>query len=230
LTASGRKDSEMRRWLASTFIAGYLLFLGWGIVSHAMRFDPITHPVMYFAVWDMFCGWQAYESRTHIVAEGESGQLYQLSPPPWNDFAPFGDLSRVHYDAFGHSYQRVGMTTLKYTNHEPIRRVLAIEECWSKKFNIPDHIWAVRFDEPKDPHSYFWLRASFDGEGNGLYAASHFTQYAYGLTIADNPRLQADAKRGRPFFAINPALRSAGSSASAPVWSGAALSSTPYGN
>ncbi len=80
----------MRRWLASGFIASYLAFLGWGIISHALKFHSVSHPIMYFAVWDMFCGWQAYESRVHIVAEGESGQMYQLSPPPGMSSPPLG--------------------------------------------------------------------------------------------------------------------------------------------
>jgi hypothetical protein len=197
----------MRRWLVSGFIASYLGFLGYGIASHALGFQVFVHPVMYFAVWDMFCGWQAYETRIHVVAEGESGQLYQLSPPPWSDFAPFGDLSRAHYDAFGHSFRRIGMNTLENTEHEPIRRFFAVEECWQKKYNLPDEIWATRFDEPKDPYSYFWLRASFTPDGNAQYAATHFTQHAYGQMVSDNPRLLADSRRGRPFFSVNPNLR-----------------------
>ncbi len=219
----------MRRWLTSGFIAIYLGFLAWGICSHALKFHTFSHPVMYYCVWDMFCGWQAYETRHHVVAEGESGQIYELSPPPWSEFAPYGDLSRTNYDTLGHSYRRVALNTLKYTRHEPIRRILVVEECWQKKYNLPDHLWAMRFDEPKDPKSYFWLRGSMAPDGELLYGATEFMNHAMSLAIVENPRLQADAKRGRPFFAVNPAHRGGDSLLKDPsAWAGGPNSLVPY--
>ncbi|MBI1345369.1 hypothetical protein GC163_03690 [bacterium] len=219
----------MRRWLATGFITSYLAFLGWGIVSHALKFQVFSHPVMYFTVWDMFCGWQAYESRIHIVAEGDSGTFYELSPPPWGDFAPFGDLARVHYDALGNSFVRIAQNTLKNTEHEPIRRMLVVEECWQKKYNLPEHLWAMRFDEPKDPKSYFWLRATFTPEGDLMYAGPDFVGYHASLAVCENPRLMSDAKRGRPFFSVNPALRGDQSLLNDPsAWAGGPNSLLPY--
>jgi hypothetical protein len=197
----------MRRWLTHGFIAAYLSALSWGIVSHALKFGNFSHPVMYYLVWDMFCGWQAYESRYHILGEGESGTLYELAPGPWKAFCPFGDLPRNHYDALGHTFAKMAFNTLRHTDHEPMRRLLVVEECWPKKLNLPDHLWALRIDEPKDPLSYFWLRAAFSPDGEVLHAAPDFTAWAYGRMVADNPRLLQDAQRGRPFFAINPQLR-----------------------
>lgn len=219
----------MRRWLATGFITTYLAFLGYGIVSHALKFQTFAHPVMYFTVWDMFCGWQAYESRVHLVAEGESGQIYELSPPPWSEFAPFGDLARTHYDVLGNSFKRIALNTLKYTQHEPMRRILIVEEVWQKKYNLPDDLWAVRFDEPKDPKSYFWLRGTFTPDGDLQYAVPDFISHSGALAVASNPRLQADAQRGRPFFAVNPAHQGNERLLNDPTrWAGGDNSLLPY--
>jgi hypothetical protein len=165
---------------------------------------------MYYLVWDMFCGWQAYESRYHIVGEGDSGTLYELAPGPWGAFCPFGDLPRNHYDSFGHSFHRMAMNTLKHTDHEPMRRIIVVEECWPKKYNLPDHLWALRMDEPKDPQSYFWLRAAFTPDGEVMHLAPDYIQWAQSLTVVNNPRLLDDVKRGRPFYAISPQMRETG--------------------
>lgn len=219
----------MHKWLATGFITSYLGFLAWGIVSHALKFMMFSHPIMYFCIWDMFCGWQAYESRYHVIGEGESGQLYELSPPPWSNFAPFGDLARTHYDGLGNSFKGVALNTLKNTQHEPISRVLVIEECWQKKYNLPDDLWALRFDEPKDKKNYYWLRGSFTSEGELLYAAPDFVQYAMSLSVVENPRLQADAQRGRRFFSLNPAHRGGDRLLNDPSrWAGGENSLQPY--
>ena len=54
---------------------------------------------MYFVVWDMFCGWSAHSSELHLIAEGESGDFYRLTPAPWGDFVPFATAPRQDYDA-----------------------------------------------------------------------------------------------------------------------------------
>jgi len=221
----------MRRWLTHCVIGAYLAALGWGIVSHAMKFTNFSHPVMYFFVWDMFCGWQAYESRYHIVGEGDSGTLYELAPGPWKAFCPFGDLPRNHYDSYGHTFKKMALNTLKHTDHEPMRRLFVVEECWPKKLNLPDEIWSVRMDEPKDPLSYFWLRASFTPEGEVLHTAPDYVNWVYGLTIINNPRLVNDAQRGRPFFAVNPSQRANGGHFGDPsAWAGGDNSFRAYGN
>jgi hypothetical protein len=57
----------MKRWITHLTIAAYLGVLTWGVVSHALGYKTGMHPGMYFIVWDMFCGWSAYEVRYHLV-------------------------------------------------------------------------------------------------------------------------------------------------------------------
>lgn len=211
----------MRHWLSTGFIVVYLSALGWGIVSHALKFANFSHPVMYYLVWDMFCGWAAYESRNHLIAEGVSGEFYELSPAPWGTFAPFGDLPRTHYDAYGQTLRNISLRTLERTEHEPIRRILVVEEAWPKKYNLPDDLWAIRFGEPKDAFSYFWLRAAYTGDGDLLELNQDFVSHSTSATIVDNPRLREDAKRGRPFYAVSPYHRTNGGRLDDPsAWAG----------
>ena len=88
----------MRRVMACGIIGTYLLMLVFGLFSHALGYKSTDHVGMYFLVWDMYCGWCGYEVRHHIVAQGESGQYYELSPPPWGDFVAFGAAGRHDYD------------------------------------------------------------------------------------------------------------------------------------
>ena len=124
---------------------------------------------------------------------------------------PNGDLSRAQYDILGNGLHKIALHTLKTTDHEPILRIVVAEEVWPKKFNLPDPLWNMRFDEPKDPKSYFWVRTTMDGDGKILSHRPNYLAYLYTKTIANNPRLQADTQRGKPFFAINPTLRTAAS-------------------
>ncbi len=197
----------MKRWLAWLTISSYLTALSLGISCHAMNFGLSSHPAIYYFVWDMFCGWSAHEVRYHLIAEGESGNHYRLSPAPWNTFAPYGDLERAQYDVIGNAYVQIALNTLRHTEHEPITRFFVVEEAWPKKYNLPDHLWAMRFDEPKDPHSYFWLKATFAGDGSVLHYNSDFVSNLQALAIIDNPRLKADSQRGKPFYAVDPAHR-----------------------
>jgi len=199
----------MRRWLAKLTIGVYLTALAAGIAGHAMNFGTSAHPAIYYFVWDMFCGWSAHEVRYHLIAEGESGAHYRLSPAPWSTFAPYGDLERDQYDAMGNAHAKIAMNTLRHTDHEPIVRILLIEEAWPKKYNLPDHLWAARFDEPKDPHSYFWHKMTMSADGAVLQSNRDFVSQLTAQTIYDNPRLKADTVRGKPFFAVNPAKRNA---------------------
>jgi hypothetical protein len=198
----------MKRWLAKTTIVCYLTALFLGIACHAMNFGLSSHPIMYYFVWDMFCGWSAQEIRYHLVGEGESGAYYRLSPAPWNTFAPYGDLERGQYDTIGNAHAKIALNTLRHTDHEPIVRILVIEEAWPKKFNLPDSLWALRFDEPKDPHSYFWTKFVLTAEGQILQYNRDYITHLQSLAVGDNPRLQADSLRGKPFLAIDPIHRS----------------------
>src|SRR5690606_4665176 len=124
-----------------------------------------VHPMMYYVVWDMFCGWAAHECRYHVIAEGVSGRHYEVVPGPWGELRPFGDLGRHQYDADAVHAGRIAMNVLRHTDHEDITRILVVEENWPKKFNMPDAQWQARWDVPKDPKSYYTLRHVITAEG-----------------------------------------------------------------
>jgi len=197
----------MQRWLSTLFIGGYLAAMGAGILGHTLKVGTTSHPTFYFFVWDMFCGWSSHEIRYHLIAEGESGQYYDAAPGPWGGFKPFSDLPRHHYDALGNSLYRMADNTLRHTDHEPIRRILVIEETWNKKYNLPDALWRMRFDEPKVPHSYFWHSAEYSPDGQLTIGNGNFLTHEAQRMISDNPRLIADSQRRRPILAIAPEMR-----------------------
>ena len=201
----------MKLWFAKLTIGLYLSMSFIGIAAHAMNFGTASHPAMYYFVWDMFCGWAAHEIRYHVVAEGESGAYYDVSQGPWSTFKPYGDLSRAQYDILGNGLHKIALHSLKNTDHEPILRIIVAEEVWPKKFNLPESLWNMRFDEPKDPKSYFWVRTTMDGDGTILSHRPNYLSYLYTKTVANNPRLQADTQRGKPFFAVSPIHRTAAS-------------------
>ena len=193
----------MKRWLTHFTITLYLGFLAIGIVCHTANWGVNSHPVMYFNVWDMFCGWAAYELRYHVVGEGESGTFYELLPGPWGDIRPYGPVGRRHYDPNALFSLRMAMNTLKHTDHEPMARLFVIEENWAKKYNLPDWLWNRCYEEPKDKFSYFRLRHIVTGDGALLRTQESWLAHQNGLAITNNPRLHADARRGQPFIAVD---------------------------
>ena len=146
---------DLRRWASVIMIVAYLCFIGHGLFCHAVQYRVNAHPIMYFTVWDMFCGWSGWSFRTHVVAEGASGALYELTPTPWTAYRPFSTLGREHYDYHGHHASRIGVNCLRQTEHEPIVRMFVVEETWSKKFNLPDSLWSRIHEEPRRSHHYF---------------------------------------------------------------------------
>jgi hypothetical protein len=192
-----------RTWIAGGFIAAYLTAIGFGLFCHTFRWNLGLHPMMYYVVWDMFCGWAAYECRYHVIAEGVSGRHYQVLPGPWGDFRPFGDISRHHYDPDAASATRMAMNVLRHTRHEEITRLFVVEENWPKKFNMPDDQWAARWDEPKDPKRYYTLRQVVTPEGVLLQAYDNFYVQQGQQAVLANPRLAAEATRSQPFYAVN---------------------------
>ena len=203
-----RKVTGMKRWLIHLTIVAYLGAMGFGVCAHAVNFATGAHPVMYFLVWDMFCGWAAYETRLHIIGEGASGKYYELAPGPWGELRPFGKIGRRHYDSYAIFSNRFAQNCLKNTEHEPMGRIFVVEEHWPKKYNFPDHVWDIRFDEPKDKHSYYHVRHVYSADGVPTYAANSWLSWQGAMTISNNPRLLAESRRGRPFIAVN-GLRSA---------------------
>lgn len=192
----------MKRWLRIGFIFSYLGVLSYGIACHTFGYGVTQHTAMYFIVWDMFCGWGSYASQTHIIAEGESQKYYELAPGPWGDLKPWGKLGRQHYDAFNSFGWRMARNTLQHTQHEPITRIFVVEECWSKKFDLPDHVWKLRYDEPKKPQKYCHLRSEFTGDGVLLHSFAPWIAIQNTNMVSNNPRLQADASRGRSLLMV----------------------------
>lgn len=197
----------MKRLPACLFIIVYLGALFYGIACHAVGYKVASHPAMYFVVWDMFCGWAAYENRQVIIAEGRSGQYYQLTPAPWGEYHPYGNLGRQHYDSFGNFAGSIAANCLKHTQHEPIRRVFCVEQSWSKKFNLPDELWKRWYENPKDLQVYNHVRSVWTPEGEPIQQNGSWFAVQEMLAVTDNPRLRTDSRKGQPFYAINPGSR-----------------------
>ncbi len=190
-----KQRSSLMRWATHTIIVAYLTCLGHGIVCHALQFRANAHPLMYFTVWDMFCGWSGWSFRTHVVAEGQSGQLYELTPTPWGEFHPYSDLSREHYDSFHNHAWRVGINCLKQTDHEPMTRMYLIEETWSKKYNLPDELWAQVDEEPRESRHYFHVDAVYQPDGTLVQQNSTFHDQHRASWLASSLRGHSDRNR-----------------------------------
>jgi hypothetical protein len=191
-----------RNRLAGGFIVLYLGILGFGLMSHTLGFLNTAHPAMYYIVWDMFCGWSPYNNKHHIIAQGESGTYYDLAPPPWGSLRPWGAWDRQHYDPWNNHMVRMGTTTLRYTEHEPISKIWVVEEIWAKKYDLPDAIWNRRYDEAKDPYSYYRVRSESTGDGQLIASYISWAQYQQMVALGDNPRLYAESQRNRPMFMV----------------------------
>ena len=193
----------MKRWLTHLTIVVYLTALLIGIACHAVSINLGSHPIGYYLVWDMFCGWSAYSERTHIVGEGVSGKYYELAPGPWGDFHPFGDIARHHYDSQQNHMRAMALNCLAQTKHEPMARVFVLQECWPKKFNMPEPVWRHCFDEPRPPRpSYFQLCSVMTADGDLLqHNGSWFAKQMSSIYGRDR-RLQADSRMARPFYSI----------------------------
>ena len=194
----------VRRWLTKLGISAYLAVLLFGVIAHGANYHEGAHPSMYFIVWDMFCGWAAYENRTHIVGQGESGKFYELAPGPWGDYHPYGNISRQHYDSFNSFPKVLALNTLKHTQHEPMTRLYAVEECWAKKYNLPVSLWKQRYAEPKEPYSYFHMRTAMTPEGQITDNVVPWLSYQTSFTISDNPRLDRESQKSAPMFMVRP--------------------------
>ena len=200
----------MKRAWSNLVIGLYLTALFGGTASHTMSFAHASHPLMYYFVWDMFCGWSSHEIRYHVIGEGDSGTYYEVAPGPWKQFMPYGDLARVHYDVLGNSLRKTALNVLQRTDHEPINRVIMVEEVWPKKYNMSDSSWARRFDEPKDKMSYFWQRWEMTGNGDVISVVPEYLSYLRTKGVSDNPRLINDMQRGTDHYILTPSQRLAG--------------------
>ncbi|MCA9052688.1 MAG: hypothetical protein KDA75_02575 [Planctomycetaceae bacterium] len=191
----------MKRWATHLFIASYLGLLGFGLSSHALTFLKSAHVGMYFIVWDMYCGWDAHETRRHLVAERLSGNYYELTPAPWGEFVPYGSAYRRDYDYQGQYSGRIITNVLSHTEHEPITRVYMVDEIWSRKYNLPESLWKQRYDEPYDKYSYNYLRAVYLPSGEQLQLHYDWKQHLASRALLANPRLMEEVSRAQPYLA-----------------------------
>jgi hypothetical protein len=193
----------MKRILAVAFIVGYVGALSLGNACHILRHGVASHPLMYFIVWDMFCGWSAFDSRVHLVAEGESGKYYDLTHAPWGEFHPYGYIGRENYDQFQSHTGSIGLNVLRHTQHEPIGRLFVIEECWQKKYNLRDSVWNRRYDDPMDPQKYYRRRVILLPDGTVTHLYNSWVSFQSGQMLMDNPRLVQDSKRDQSLFVFD---------------------------
>lgn len=218
----------MKRLFAITFIVGYLTVLAAGVVSHTLEYGKRAHPAMYYVVWDMFCGWNAYANQYRVVAQGESGKYYDASRSPWGDLYPHGDVERLNYDTLMVNAKTVALNYIRQTAHEPIVRVILVEEYWPKKYDFPDYLWNRRYDAPKERHSYFNKCVEFDMDGTVLREyPSWYSRQGY-QSIYDNPRLLAEMRKSHQ--ANSTFIVSGGGDFSTPIRSSSNSPAYPSGN
>lgn len=189
----------MKRWFTHGFIAAYVGILLLGVASHGTQFRSNSHPLMYYIVWDMFCGWSAWEQRMHVIGEGESGTYYELAPGPWGDYHPYGDLSRQEYDPYLCHVVRLGLNTLQHTEHEPIQRMYVVEEVWAKKFNLPPDMRRRLNPVPDERRTHFQLRYVCAGDGTVRTEHPSWFEKQTKIALMSNPRLQQKADSTQPF-------------------------------
>lgn len=207
----------MKKWLATAFICCYLGALTVGFLAHTFTFGVGSHPAMYFIVWDMFCGWSAHSSEMHLIAEGESGDFYRLTPAPWGDFVPFATGPRQDYDSHNMFTGKIAANILRHTSHEEMLRILVVEKSWPKKFNVPDNVWAQNYAEPKDVHFYYRVRAEVTPDGTTTGVRNSWLESQVARVMTDNPRLRQDARSNdSPYIVTRPTPNQGNSSPALP--------------
>lgn len=205
--------SKARKLIVALFICGYLGSLSWGVAAHALKVGLCGNTLSYFVVWDMFCGWSAWDQRTHFVAEGASGQFYEVKEP-WGAFEPFGNVGRIHYDHTNHLLTRHVDHILSHTKHEPISRVYAVQEVWPKQYNLPPDLYQRYFHRINDRQSYFHVRAVCSERGTPLQINPSWLDQQYLLSLYDNPRIRQQSQQATSMFSTLYAPRSAHQNAS----------------
>lgn len=193
----------MKRWFSHCVITLYLGCVLFGVAVHAVEYREHDHPAMYFIVWDMFCGWTAWEQRLHIIGEGESGEYYELAPGPWGDYEPFGNLDRHHYDPFVNHAARMAVNTLHQTQHEPIHRVFVIEEVWAKKYNLPVGLQQELTPVPGEKRTYCYVRDVYTADGTVIRRGLSWFSDQAKQSLWNNPRLARQTQFGRPQYVVS---------------------------
>jgi hypothetical protein len=180
----------MKRWRTHLLIVTYLSVLFSGVALHALKYREHDHPLMYYIVWDMFCGWSAWETRLHIVAEGESGAIYSLAPGPWGEYHPFSNINRHHYDSYVEHARRLAMHTLQHSRHEPIQQIVVYEEAWQKKFNLPPELQQTLNPPPGTPQTIVVKRDTYGANGEVIQRGQSFYERMTEQYVTENERLQ----------------------------------------
>ncbi len=189
---------RISRWASGIFIASYLLCLAGGITGHALKLKPAGTTVGYFFVWDMFCGWQAWDVRTRIIGEDASGNFYAVEEP-WGPVTPSGNVPRINHDVNNTLLSRHIKNVLDHSAHPPIDRVYVVQEIWPKQNNVPDHLWSKCFYEPRDAAVYYNLRVICDAQGNWLDSYPDWFAVQNHQAVVENPRLQRASAQSTPF-------------------------------
>lgn len=193
----------MRRWFVGCFIAAYVSALGFGITCHAVRMGVFIHPAMYFIVWDMYCGWSAYNHRHRVVAEGVSGTYYDLNPAPWGSFRPYDRLDRLQYMLDLDKQAKVAVQVANHTRHEPFSRMFIIEESWAKQFDLPDYIWKAHNAIRRSPHTYTKIAVEMSGNGEIMNIFPNWLETQGRQMVTDNPRLQQEIRGSKSFWMVD---------------------------
>ncbi len=196
-------EVRMRRWMICSFIAAYVSALGFGIACQTVRMGTAMHPAMYFIVWDMYCGWTAYNHGYRAVAEGVSGTFYDLNPPPWGAFRPFNTLDR--FQSISHPSNQARMTRLiaRNTKHEPFARMFVIEEAWAKQFDLPEYIWKAHNAIARVPYRYTKVVVEQSGDGEITQSSTPWLDSQTQNMLSDNPRLKQEIQNSRPFWMVD---------------------------
>jgi hypothetical protein len=200
----------MKRWMTHLGIGAYLLAMAAGFVSHTLDFQTDCHPIMYFLIWDMFCGWSGYEGRMELIGEGESGKYYELAPCPWGEFHPYGYLDRHNYDPNQTNGFSLANNCLEHTTHEPMVRLFVIEVEYPKKFNFPDAQYEAYYGKPKEIHRYYHTRFLLTPQGEVMASYPTWFAWQFQAAVGDNPRLMADAYHNKPFIPSGPQIHAHG--------------------
>ncbi len=185
--------------LSLAFIGAYISALTYGVVGQTLKDGTCGVTLSYFVVWDMFCGWTAWDQRIHVIAEGESGKYYEVKEP-WGEFHPFGHVGRIHYDYTNHLLPRHIDNIISHTAHESISNVYVVEEVWPKQYNVPKKLFDHYFARPNDKLSYYHLRAVCmdDGMPVKLFPDWHAQQQLN--SVYDNPRLRQQAAQATSLY------------------------------
>lgn len=195
----------MKRWASITFIVAYLGALTYGNFCHILQYNTGSHPLMYYVVWDMFCGWSAYAQKIHVIAEGQSEKFYELAPGPWGAMSPWGFLPRHNYDNYQVHLNKVALNALRHSTHEQITRIYVVEESWSKKYDLPDHVWESRFagSNKQEFEKYCHIRTEYRPDGSLAQVYYPWLEYLGQRNLASNPRLIGQMEHSRPLLLVN---------------------------